>query len=166
MDYNKLIGTLSKESKPVYYTVWNECVILFNPHAIVLTNEDANAIPEIILTKCERNDEQTDKIVHYLSPNFRDSALFTGISFTYGTREINVYMARRADDSRYPVFIQRKYAEMVGTKVGFVYGTGTPTDPLHIHGLEAQAIVFPVKINKTELKRLVDTINEVNRLTP
>lgn len=165
MDYNKLICTLSDQSEKVYYTIWRESLILYTGHAIVMMLENADSIPDVVRSKCERNDEWQNKIEQYLTPNIRDTAWFTGITFLWGNKETCVYMAQRSDECliKYPVLVQRKYAEMVGKQVGFIYGSGSSTDPLHIHGLEATAVIWPMRINKTELRRLVDIVNEIDR---
>lgn len=46
------------------------------------------------------------------------------------------------------------------------YGGGSPTAPAYIAGLDCNALVWPTRINKHERQRLVNTINEVDRLLP
>lgn len=156
MDYKKLISTLGRSN--MRYAIINGELAVCNRHIIIYIPRDSlpSALQDIAT---ELSD--TDVITrHQDLPH--DNAVFTGVTFVKGTRTIMVFMAE--DHGRkYPVFLDKRYIDLLGGDPIAIYGTGDSLKPLYYAGKTASAYIYPMRITNDDVRKVVSVVGEIQR---
>lgn len=140
MDYNKLIRTLGRK-KLSWANVDGEIWVTNWTVAIKL---NASSLPYQLRNNARETSELASAI-HAQKALVRDKTQSINIVLPLGNTYVLPYKATRQDGSTYPVFVNKKYIDLLGGEVS-VYGTGGDLLPLFYVGCDCDAFIYPVRI--------------------
>lgn len=152
MNYKELLRTLGGESK-VYCTTVDDTLAVYNPHMILL-RPAILGMPEALDGACVKTAAHDEKI-RGLKELTRDRAVFTGITFLVGTTTVAAYLATAKSGEVYPVFLNKRYVDLMGSAPAATFATGNSYSPLYVMGKDDWiAYIYPMRIAKGDLDRL------------